>query len=57
MLWLRWVLRIVGLMGEGEIGVRGRGDLEIAAGAVAGTASMSLGLAARASMLATLFGL
>ena len=50
--WLRRVLRTVGLIGEGEMGVRGRGDLVRVAGAVVGTASMSLGLAARASILA-----
>lgn len=33
------------------MGVRGRGDLVRVAGAVVGTASMSFGLAARASML------
>lgn len=49
--WLRRVLRTVGLIGDGEMGVRGRGDLMRVAGAVVGTASMSLGLAARASML------
>ena len=50
--WLRRVLCTVGLIGEGEMGVRGRGDLVRVPGAVVGTASMSLGLAARASMLA-----
>ena len=49
--WLRQVLRTVGLIGEGEMGVRGSGDFVRVAGAAAGTASMSLGLAARASML------
>ena len=54
--WLRRVLRTVGLIGEGEMGVRGRGDL--VAGAAVGTASMSLGLvAARASILVTVSGL
>ena len=41
----------MGLIGDGEMGVRGRGDLRVA-GAAVGTASMSLGLAARASILA-----
>ena len=49
--WLRRVLRTVGLIGEGEMGVRGSGDFVRVAGAAVGTASMSLGLAARASML------
>ena len=49
--WLRRVLRTVGLIGEGEMDVRGRGDLRVA-GAAVGTASMSLGLAARASIVA-----
>lgn len=47
----------MGLIGEGEMGVRGRGDLVRVAGAVVGTASMSLGLAARASILEAVFGL
>lgn len=47
--WLRRVLRTVGLIGEGEMGVRGRARV---AGAAVGTASMSLGLAARASIMA-----
>lgn len=55
--WLRWVLRTVGLIGEGEMGVRGRGDLVSAAGAAVGTASMSLGLAARESILVVVLGL
>lgn len=55
--WLRRVLCTVGLIGEGEMGVRGRGDLVRVAGALVGTASMSLGLAARASILAAVFGL
>lgn len=50
--WLRQVLRTVGLIGEGEMGVRGRGDFARVVGAAVGTASMSLGLAARASILA-----
>lgn len=50
--WLRPVLRTVGLIGDGKMGVRGRGDLARVAGAAVGTASMSLGLAARASILA-----
>ena len=52
--WLRRVLRTVGLIGEGEMGVRGRGDLARVAGAAVGTASISLGLtglAVRASIL------
>ena len=49
--WLRRVLRTVGLIGEGEMGVRGRGVLVRVAGAAVGTASMSLGLAARASIM------
>ena len=49
--WLRRVLWTVGLIGEGEMGVRGSGDFVRVAGAAAGAASMSLGLAARASML------
>ena len=55
--WLRQVLRTVGLIGEGETGVRGSGDFVRVAGAAAGTASMSLGLAARASMLTVVLGL
>jgi len=47
----------VGLIGEGEMGVRGRGDLVSAAGAAVGTASMSLGLAARESILVVVLGL
>lgn len=47
----------MGLIGEGEMGVRGRGDLVSAAGAAVGTASMSLGLAARASILVVVLGL
>ena len=39
------------------MGVRGRGDLARVVGAAVGTASMSLGLAARASILATVLGL
>ena len=45
-------MRAVGLIGDGEMGVRGRGDRR--AGlvvAVAGRARESLGLAARASIL------
>lgn len=53
--WLRRVLRTVGLIGE--IGVRGRGEFVRVAGAAAGTASMSLGLAARASMLTVVLGI
>ena len=49
--WLRRVLCTVGLIGQGDIGVRGRGDLVRVAGVVVGTVSMSLGLAARASIL------
>ena len=55
--WLRRVLRTVGLMGEGEMGVRGRGeraaDLEAATAVLmVGTARASLGRpAARASIL------
>ncbi len=55
--WLRQVLRTVGLIGEGEMGVRGRGDLVRVAGAAVGTASMSLGLAARASIMAVVYRL
>lgn len=46
----------MGLIGEGEMGVRGRGDFVRIAGAVVGTASMSLGLAVRASILAVVSG-
>ena len=56
--WLRRVLRTVGLMGEGEMGVRGRGERaaewEAAAAAEVlrvGTARASFGRAARASIL------
>ena len=54
--WLRRVLRTVGLMGEGEMGVRGRGERaaewETAAAVLrVGTARASLGRAARASIL------
>ena len=45
----------MGLSGEGEMGVRGRGDLVRVAGAV-GTASLSLGLAAWASISAVDLG-
>lgn len=51
--WLSLVLRTVGLIGDGETGVRKVGDFGarlVTAGAV-GTESASLGLAARASML------
>lgn len=50
------VLRTVGLVGIGEIGVRGRGDLAREAVVVlkAGTASASFGRAARASILIVL---
>ena len=41
----------MGLIGESETGVRGRGDLASVAGAAVGTASMSLGLAARAASI------
>ena len=46
---------MVGLMGDGEIGVRGRGDLvaEVEGMVMAGTARASFGLVARASMLIT----
>ena len=59
--WLRRVLRTVGLMGEGEIGVRGRGeraaDLEAAAAVLmVGTVRPSLGRAARASILMVMGG-
>lgn len=47
----------MGLIGDGETGVRGRGDLARVVGAAVGTASMSLGLAARATMLAIVSGL
>ena len=50
------MLRTVGLIGEGEMGVRGSGDLVTEAGGAVGTESMSLGLAARASMLAAIQG-
>lgn len=56
--WFKRVLRTVGLMGEGEMGVRGRvrGRGERAAAAVVvvlrvGTARASLGRVARASIL------
>ena len=54
--WLRRVLRTVGLIGDGEMGVRGRGDLAAAAETVlmVGTARASFGRAARASMFAVL---
>ena len=41
----------MGLMGDGEIGVRGRGDLTLMEreAVEVGTARLSLGLAARAS--------
>lgn len=55
--WLRRVLWTVGLIGEGEMGVRGSGDFVRVVGAAAGTASMSLGLAARESMLTVVLGL
>lgn len=57
--WLRRVLRTVGLIGVGESGVRGRGDLAAAAETVfrVGTARASLGRAARASMSAVWIGL
>lgn len=51
--WFRRVLRAVGLMGDGETGVGGTGDLSaraVAAAAVVGRARASLGRAARASM-------
>ena len=50
--WLRQVLRTVGLIGDGEIGVRGSGvfALEVLAES-AGTASESFGRAARASIM------
>ena len=53
--WLSLVLRAVGLMGEGEIGVRRSGDFgaRLATGAT-GTARASFGLAARASILVPL---
>ena len=54
--WLRRVLRTVGLIGEGEMGVRGSGDLVTVAGGAVGTESISLGLAARASMSAADLG-
>ena len=46
----------MGLIGEGEIGVRGSGDLVTVAGAAVGTESISLGLAARASISAAVLG-
>ena len=54
--WLRRVLRTVGLMGEGDTGVRGRGDFSagLTLFVVVGRARESLGLAARASILAAL---
>ena len=55
--WLRRVLLTVGLIGDGEMGVRGSEDLVREAGATVGTASISLGRAARASMLAEASGL
>ena len=55
--WLRRVLCTVGLIGQGDIGVRGRGDLVREAGVVEGTVSMSLGLVARASILEANLGL
>ena len=51
--WLRRVfLRTVGLIGEGEIGVRGIGDLVVEVLMESdGTASESFGRAARASIV------
>jgi len=50
--WLSRVLRAVGLIGEGEIGVRGSGDFMLRVLVVfVGRARESLGLAARASIL------
>ena len=52
--WLRRVFRAVGLVGVGEMGVRGMGDLtrEDVVVLIAGTARASLGRAARASIVA-----
>ena len=51
--WLRRVLRTVGLIGEGEMGVGGMGDLRAGLTmVVVGRARESLGLAERASILA-----
>lgn len=48
--WLRRVLRAVGLIGDGEMGVRGRGDFAVAV--VVGTARLRASLGPRrASML------
>lgn len=57
--WLSLVLRTVGLMGEGEIGVRGIGDLRESDGREAALMLReSLGLAARvASILNDVFPL
>ncbi len=51
--WFIRVLRTVGLIGDGEIGVRGRGDLakDVEGMVMAGTARASFGRAARASIL------
>ena len=50
--WLRRVFLAVGLIGEGDIGVRGSGDLREREVVVAvGRARESLGFAARASIL------
>lgn len=50
--WFRRVLRAVGLMGDGDTGVGGIGDLSarVVAAVVEGRARASLGRAARASM-------
>ena len=52
--WLSLVFRTVGLIGDGETGVRSRGDLgaRLATGAI-GTNRASLGLGARESMSTT----
>ena len=53
--WLRRVLRTVGLIGEGEMGVRGSGDLAAEAETLlmVGTARASLGRVARAASMFT----
>ena len=50
-LWLSRVFRTVGLTGDGEIGVRGRGDFSAWLVDFVGTARASLGRAARDSMM------
>lgn len=51
--WFKRVFRAVGLTGDGETGAHGAGDREArgVVGPVAGRASASFGLAARASIV------